>query len=366
MRVAFPIVDTSLTGGLRVTYQYMNALAGRGHEVLGIFGTRPRQDYFCLSPAVVSSLARTTYGDQRDVLRLAVQLGRRIPACDLIVANSWQGMYPAVMGAIHHRVPIVFLVQHDHYLSEARYSGRALGYRTRAMAAIIAANLVPAKRVAVSSWIARQLWRRYRTRAVVVPNGVDVDSFHPNPKPRTGGPPHTRVLVLGRLGPVKGYADAIATMRSLLAQGTSPHMVMVSREQLAVPSDIPHTLVAPSSDEELRAAYWSSDVLLYTSRLEGFGLPPLEAMSCGLPVIATDCGGIRDFATDGENCLLAAPGDTDGLLSGILRLLGDGALRHHLERLHPPGERQADQPRAGEKGRRQAPLPLRLGRCGKA
>ena len=82
------------------------------------------------------------------------------------------------------------------------------------------------------------------------------------------------------------------------------------------------------TDEELRALYSSCRAFVYPSLYEGFGLPPLEAMACGAPVIASDIGSIREAV--GSGARLVDPTDVDALARGIVRLLEDDGERQHL------------------------------------
>ncbi len=59
-------------------------------------------------------------------------------------------------------------------------------------------------------------------------------------------------------------------------------------------------------------------------------MPPLEAMACGTPVVVSDSGGVRDFAEDGENCVVVPARNPEALAEGIVRLLGDRELRARL------------------------------------
>lgn len=78
--------------------------------------------------------------------------------------------------------------------------------------------------------------------------------------------------------------------------------------------------------------YASATVLAMPSLMEAFGIPYLEAMSCGLPAVATSCAGPDEYLADGENALVVPPGDADALADALVRLLGDVALRERLRR----------------------------------
>jgi len=85
--------------------------------------------------------------------------------------------------------------------------------------------------------------------------------------------------------------------------------------------------------ERLRDLYRHALAFVYPSHYEGFGIPPLEAMACGAPVIATRTGAIPEYA-DGV-ALLVPPGDHDALRAALMRLLGDAALRRELRARGP-------------------------------
>ena len=70
--------------------------------------------------------------------------------------------------------------------------------------------------------------------------------------------------------------------------------------------------------------------------IEGFGIPPLEAMACGAPVLATRVGAIPDFA--GDAAMLVPPGDREALRDSLALLVRDAGLRR---RLHEEGPRRA-------------------------
>jgi glycosyltransferase involved in cell wall biosynthesis len=76
----------------------------------------------------------------------------------------------------------------------------------------------------------------------------------------------------------------------------------------------------------------AADVFLNLSEVEGFCVVVAEAMLAGLPVIAVDVGGIRDYGLDGENMLKLSAADAEGARAAILRLMVDESLRERLGR----------------------------------
>ncbi len=85
----------------------------------------------------------------------------------------------------------------------------------------------------------------------------------------------------------------------------------------------------------------AADLFVLSSLYEGFGNVIVEAMACGVPVVATDCPyGPREIIEDGVNGILVPPADVSGLAAGILRVLGDASLQARLS--HNGRERAQD------------------------
>jgi glycosyltransferase involved in cell wall biosynthesis len=87
------------------------------------------------------------------------------------------------------------------------------------------------------------------------------------------------------------------------------------------------------SDEQLARLYGEAEVAIVPSLYEGFSLPAIEAMACGVPVVATTGGALPEVVgVDDETGLLVKPNDPDALVSAISRLLDDARLRERLGR----------------------------------
>ncbi|MBL0930341.1 MAG: glycosyltransferase family 4 protein [Alphaproteobacteria bacterium] len=84
------------------------------------------------------------------------------------------------------------------------------------------------------------------------------------------------------------------------------------------------------SDGELRALYEGALALVYPSRYEGFGLPPVEAMACGCPVVISDQEALLETSGSGDAALICGMDDADGLAAILAKLARDAGLRQDL------------------------------------
>jgi glycosyltransferase involved in cell wall biosynthesis len=193
----------------------------------------------------------------------------------------------------------------------------------------IARSLEIAHRVAaVSRAIADDAIRGFGvplSKIEIVPNGVD-EFFSPG-----DGGEGDYILFVGTLEPRKGLDDLIAAWSSL---DPRPRLVLCGdpgwRTRINAPG-VDYTGFV--SRERLRELYRGAMLFVYPSRYEGFGIPPLEAMSCGAPVIATRTGAIGEYA--GDAAIVIDPGDRDALREAILRLIRDRTLRNELRERGP-------------------------------
>jgi glycosyltransferase involved in cell wall biosynthesis len=84
------------------------------------------------------------------------------------------------------------------------------------------------------------------------------------------------------------------------------------------------------ADEHLPAIYGGAECFVFPSLYEGFGLPLLEAMACGIPVLSSNVTALPEVA--GDAALLVDPYDVEAMAAGLERLLADESLRHDLSR----------------------------------
>ena len=110
----------------------------------------------------------------------------------------------------------------------------------------------------------------------------------------------------------------------VLAGSRNKQVFARSPGNLTVGADNIHR-VGRVTDEELKGLYKTAAAFVFPSIYEGFGLPPLEAMACGCPVVASSCASIPEVCADGA--LYFDPHDVDTLLSHVVNLTTDAGLR---------------------------------------
>jgi glycosyltransferase involved in cell wall biosynthesis len=146
------------------------------------------------------------------------------------------------------------------------------------------------------------------------------------------------ILGLSTLEPRKNFVGLIRAFARLSASGYAGDLVIaggrgwmyepifaeVEQQKLAGRVHFPGFV----ADADLPALYTLADLLAFPSFYEGFGLPVLEAMACGTPVICADNSSLPEVA--GEAALMVGAGDTEALVEGIRRLLADEELRRQL------------------------------------
>lgn len=177
------------------------------------------------------------------------------------------------------------------------------------------------------------------TKIRVIHPAVDTNFFRPGNQGPDRDPRRLRIVMTGSLVWVKGHEYALMGLRRLLDGGTpatlriigegpSRQHVMFTVSDLGLDEAV--TLVGRQSRERVLAELQMSDVFLLSSTSEGISNAALEAMACGLPVVTTSCGGMREAVAHGETGLVVPIRDPMALCEALRRLSDDGGLRRRM------------------------------------
>ncbi len=266
--------------------------------------------------------------------------GRRAPV-DVVHAHQGEDLATLPLGRLAarvHRCPLVVTVH-----CSVGHTLTGGGPRVRLLRAL-------------GGWIERSTLRRAdavvvltgRTAAALradgvpaarirtIPSGFDPELFAGDPHDVFPGTPRPRVGYVGRLAPQKRADllvrafDRMRERASLVVVGDGPDRALVGRLAAASAAADRITLAGFVEHSRVPAVLASLDVLVLPSAYEEMGSVLTEAMAAGLPVVASDVGGIPEVVRHGVTGLLVPPGDVDALAAALDRVVAEPALRARL------------------------------------
>lgn len=236
-----------------------------------------------------------------------------------------------------------------HDLSFMRDPDSAAPSLRRYLEAVVPRSVRRATRILADSQATRadliELYQTPPDKVTVLYSGV-AESFHPVADPATLSAVRARyglgafpfILSVGTLQPRKNYVRLIQAFGQLAFSVSGLALVMVGGEGWLSDSifaevkrlGLEGRVCSPGfvADEDLPALYSAAQVFAYPSLYEGFGLPALEAMACGTPVVTSTTSCLPEVA--GGAALLVEPRNVDGLAAALRRLLEDDGLRQAL------------------------------------
>jgi len=271
-------------------------------------------------------------------IQIAFPFMTRRDRCDVFHANYY--------GPIVGGPPLVLHVHDVIYLDFPEYS---TGVRSALFATLSRASAHAAKRVVTDSeWSKERIVAQYRVlpdRVDVVPLGLDsswrrpsenaIESAWEKLRPRV---PPRFALSVGRLDPRKNFAQTARVVRALVDRGELDGLVLVgpedfgaSRIRAEMERDGTAQIVTHLSaldTASLQALYRHASCLLYLSLAEGFGLPLIEAMAMGTPIIASNRTSIPEVV--GDAGLIVDPENTADAVSALDSVLSSPELRESM------------------------------------
>lgn len=298
MRIVIPAISLERGGGTRFLREIGSGLSDYGHDV-----------HFVLPAG-----QRVEFALRGRVSFVPELVPEHMPEGDIVLPNFYRTVYAALSG---RAVPARICLSYEPFFVPES-AAAAQTYR------------LPMPIATISGWLQGVLAQQAGRRAVIVNPGLDHGVFHPGVEGRASA----TVFCIGRSVEqgygFKGYRQFVQAMTLVKAQRPAVQVVVASPDLHDAGTPFSATFVRMPDDRELAALYRMATVFVFPSFHEGFGLPPLEAMACGTPVVTTACGGVTDFARDWENSLIVQPGNVGALAGAILRLLDDPPLRQRL------------------------------------
>ena len=305
MRIVFMCPPESFSGGERVICIYANKLAERGHDVIAVM---PHDR----SPSLYDRARALRHGRwlSRPKRKLSFYDGARfeihrfdgiptVPDADAVIATWWETA-EWVWSLSESKGRKFHLVQdYEIWGGNPARVDRALSLKT--------------EKIVVSEWLRALLSRYIGQSATLIPNSVDTAKFS---APQRGKQPVFTVGFVYHGLPSKGADIAIAAINR--ARLTIPEMRVLSFGS-SLPNNLPPrtTFKHMANDAEMAAIYASCDAWLFSTRIEGFGLPMLEAMACGASVLTTRRLSLPEVGGDAVAYCGVGAGDIAAALSDL-------------------------------------------------
>jgi len=320
-----PGSGTVPSGGHKVVYEYANGLVDRGHSVSIVQPSKldhhPRTEKILRSFSYVYKKVTRTFGpdgwfslDPRVHLLWVPTLRESyIPDADFVVATAWPTA-EAVAGFSLRKGRKMYLIQ-----SLETWSGPE--------ERVLETWRSPFKRIVIARWLQAE-GDKLGVITHYIPNGLNFSAFGIDTKPEDRDP--HRVLMLYHSNPCKGSKIGLEALEAVKARIPSLRVTLFGVP--ARPLNLPYWVEYQRTPEQqiLRHLYNQAAIFVSPSLVEGWPLPPAEALMCGTALVASDIGGHQEYASHGQTALLAEPGKSDSLADRVAQLLSDTTLRVNL------------------------------------
>nr|WP_248630146.1 glycosyltransferase family 4 protein [Enterococcus cecorum] len=311
INIILPSIGTS--GGMEVIYRYASLLNDMGHDVviykeIRAFDVRRFKlksinllhQYYCTCKAVISRLHKENKFD-KFVWKLTDDTVRN---ADIIVATAW---------------PTAFIVNKLSKSKGKKYyfiQGYEV-YDNEKMAA--ESYNLPLRKIVISNWINSCLKKDLGIGPFpVVWNGIDTDIFY-DLKVRNHNK-QINFLMLNHILPEKGVNFGLEAYAKILEKHPTSKLRMFG---MCDNSNLPKFVeyYRNPSKEKLVELYSKSDIFIFPSIVDGWGLTPIEAIACGCIVVGSNVGVVYDLGKNEENMMISSPGDVDEMYKNIEKLL---------------------------------------------
>ncbi|AQS58821.1 glycosyltransferase family 4 protein [Desulforamulus ferrireducens] len=303
LHVVYLLGHVSVCGGVKIIFEHANELSKLGLRV-SLLSHFPKPDWF----AIEANYLQVPFG---------IELARGIPQdTDIIVATYWDQLSACVEAGI---APVVYFEQGDFHLwdwDKVDAAKKDLIYRMYQL---------PSRIITCSETGARKIQENFHRQALVFHNALNEQIFYP----KSSNPQEVYVLAVGsEHTPFKRIPDIWQACQRVQEQGYDVQFKWITQNPPTKP--LGKVIVNPPQ-QQLGEEYRQSYIYVCASEYETFPLPPLEAMSCGTPVITTPNDGVKVYGVDGENCLFFQPGNISELAEKIILLLENQQLYQQLQ-----------------------------------
>lgn len=322
MKINFVLPSIGVSGGINVIYKYVDLLTSRGHDVYVYkeyqasnmhryelnFINKIHQIY-CTSKALIER-KRWQHKEDRFVYKLT---DKSVRNADVIIATAWTTAYEVSKLSIEKGEKFYFI--QDYEVWDNAYWVKKT-YQ------------LPLQKIVISTYINNCLKRDLGIGPFpIVFNGLDIDIYHHVDVYRDEG--IINFLMLNHTLSKKGVKNGIKVFENIKKEYPNAKFRMFGNcEKNNLPEYVEY--YQNPSQRKLVELYSMSDIFVFPSIEEGWGLTPLEAMACGCIVVGTNTGFALDLGLNEINMMVSPVNDIGKMISNINKVLNDKELAEKI------------------------------------
>ena len=324
MIISFILPTLTLSGGVRVIFEYANRLQNRGHQVYIVAPMIPPYWWrhiknMGLKTAIKKYFRKyhTTCKVEKDIKIIKVPclstsiLNKVLPNGDVVIATGWETAY--VVAQVREEKGRKFYFLQDipgiHGPIDKIRETCTLGLRI----------------ITISQYLKNIIEKTCKVKIdAVIPNGIDLNKFYCN-KDKDWNSNRIRILMPYRGVPWKGDFDGLKALEKVYLKYKDKVEIILYGP--IKPNNLPSWVkfFENPSDDELRELYCKSHIFVGPSRVEGFYLPPMEAMACKCAVVTTNVGAVPEYTLPNKTAIVVPPRNPEKIAEGIIYLIENPA-----------------------------------------
>lgn len=329
MKINFIIPFITVTGGIKMVFDYANRLTTKGHTINVIFPIIPYhfgknkykiKDWLIFIYIIVINTIKKPipiwYGKKINFkLKRVLKISNcTTPKADIIVATAWPTAFDVYKLDKRRGKKVYFIM---HY--EIDSGIKSLVDKTYKL---------PMIKIAISTATKRDIESKFNEKInEVIPIGIEAEYFFNDKKQFK-----KRKTVMLYYDPQerKGGMDGIEAIKITNKYFKDFNLIIFGPVK---PRDIINNFIfikQPISQNDLRLLYSNSDIFVYPSRHEGYGMPPMEAMACKCAVITTNVGAVADYTIPDKTAIVVPPNNPKVIANALIKLLKNDKLLEEI------------------------------------
>lgn len=353
MKISFVLPALYGTGGINVVYEYANRLVERGHDVTVYapikaynmhrgkkcidFIKQIYATFKVLKTVFINKLPQKLKLENKTKIKVVWKISDRfLQNADVVIATAWCTAFDVNKLKPSHGKKFYFVQDYE------VWDNFDLGKKSYQL---------PLKKIAIAEWIKEKIISECGCKSeeiAIINNGINTKKFYLKRHRNRNKDNTVNCLMLDHTLEKKGVIYGVEAFK--LAKEVIPELKLsmfgIKKSQY-VPEDIDY-YENPKQDVLVKL-YQNSDIFIFPSLEEGWGLTPIEAMACGCAVVGTNVGCMLDIGVNNENVILCDTANSEDLADGIIKLSKNSEFREKIAKKGYETVQKLDWEKATEK-----------------